>query len=85
MRLAHNFYELLIKTDLKVKNYLDLKHFLNDIKTCLNELTRLQEDLIPYYRPSKDTLRSKNTSSCSVLTRRIPMIHRYTRPLDTQY
>ena len=40
------FYELLIKTELKGDTDLDLKNFYNRIKMCLNEVTRLQEDLL---------------------------------------
>ena len=43
------FYELLIKTKLKVDTALDIKNFFNQIKMCLNALTRLREDLLPDY------------------------------------
>ena len=36
------FYELLIKTELKIYTALDLKNFLNHIKMSLNEVTRLR-------------------------------------------
>ena len=47
------FYELLIKTELKGKTALDLKKFYNHIKTSLNTVTRLREDLLPAYQPTK--------------------------------
>ena len=42
------FYEILIKTELKVDTSLDLKNFYNHIKMCLNAMTILQEYLLPY-------------------------------------
>ena len=47
------FYELLIKTVIKVNTDLDLNNFYNHIKVCINEVTRLQEDLLPAYHPIK--------------------------------
>ena len=44
------FYELLVKTGIKVDTDLDLNNFYNHIKMSLNEMTRLQEDLIPNYQ-----------------------------------
>ena len=41
------FYGLLIKTEIKVDNALDIKNFYNHIKMCLNPAIRLQEDLLP--------------------------------------
>ena len=46
-------YELLIKIELKVDSALDFNNFYNHIKTCLNEATRLQEDLLPDYHSIK--------------------------------
>ena len=43
------FYELLIKTELKGDTVMYLKNFFNQIKICLNEVTRLREDLLPAY------------------------------------
>ena len=43
------FYELLINTDIKGDTGMDLKNFYNHIKICLNEVTRLQEYLLPGY------------------------------------
>ena len=36
------FYELLIKTELKVDTSLDLKNFYNHINMCLNAVTRIR-------------------------------------------
>ena len=47
--ISQKLYELLIKTELKVDTALDLKKFYNNIKICLNVVTRLREDLLPYY------------------------------------
>ena len=46
-------YELIIKTELKGDTDMDLKNFYNHIKVCLNAVTRLQEDLLPYYQSIK--------------------------------
>ena len=35
------FYQLLIKKELKGDTALELKHFYNHIKMCLNDVTRL--------------------------------------------
>ena len=43
-------YEVLINTQLKGYTARDLKKFYNHIKMCLNEVTRLQEDLITAYQ-----------------------------------
>ena len=47
------FYELLIKTWLKVDTDMYLKNFYNHINICLNAVTILQEDLLPAYRSIK--------------------------------
>ena len=47
------FYELLIKKEPKVDTALDLKNFYNQINMCLNEVTRLREDLFPGYQSIK--------------------------------
>ena len=47
------FYEILIKTELKGDTALDFKNFYNHIKMCLNEVNRIQEDLLPSYQPIK--------------------------------
>ena len=47
------FYELLIKTELKVDTAMDLNNFFNHIKMCLNAVTRLREDLLPDYQSIK--------------------------------
>ena len=44
-----NFYEILIKIELKGYTDLDIKNFFNQIKMCLNAVTRLREDLLPDY------------------------------------
>ena len=44
------FYELLIKTKLKVSTALDLQNFYNHIKMRLNAVNRLREDLLPSYQ-----------------------------------
>ena len=43
------FYELLIKTKLKVDTDLDLKNFYNDINMSLNAVTKILEDLLTAY------------------------------------
>ena len=43
------FYELLIKTKLKVDTALDLKNFYKHIKMCLNAVNSLREDHLPVY------------------------------------
>ena len=40
--ISPKFYELLINTELKGDNALDLKNFYNHIKMCLNVVTRTQ-------------------------------------------
>ena len=47
------FYELLIKTELKVNNDLKLKNFYKHITKCINAVTRLREDLFPDYQSTK--------------------------------
>ena len=44
------FYELLIKTELKVDTAMYLKNFFNHINMSLNAVTRLREDLLPDYQ-----------------------------------
>ena len=46
-------YEVLIKTELKGYTVLDLKKFYNHINICINDVTRLQEDLLPAYQSIK--------------------------------
>ena len=46
-------YELLIKTELKGETALDINNFFNHIKMCLHAVTRLIEDLLPYYQSIK--------------------------------
>ena len=48
-----NFYELLIKIELKGDTVLDIKNVFNHIKICLNAVTRLREDLLPDYQSIK--------------------------------
>ena len=43
------FYELLIKTELKVETTLDLKNLYNHIKICINAVNRLWGDLLHAY------------------------------------
>ena len=43
------FYELLIKTELKWDTALDPNNFYNNMKMCLNDVNRPQEDLLPDY------------------------------------
>ena len=73
------FYELLIKTELKDDTALDLKNFYNHIKICLNAVTRLREDLLPDHRY---TLILNNTLSQIVITLPILVILRPNIPLD---
>ena len=47
------FYEILIKTELKVDTALDLKNFYKHIKMCLNAVNILQEDHLPGYHSIK--------------------------------
>ena len=46
-------YKHLIKTKIKEDTVLDLKNCFNHIKMCLNEMTRLREDLLPDYQSIK--------------------------------
>ena len=48
--ISPKFYELPIKTQLKVDTSLYLKNFYNNINICLNVVTRIQEDLLPAYQ-----------------------------------
>ena len=43
------FYELFIKTEIKGDTAMYLKNLFNQIKMCLNAVTRLREDLRPDY------------------------------------
>ena len=43
------FYELLIKTELKRENYLELNNFYNYIKMYINKVARIQKDILPAY------------------------------------
>ena len=47
------FYGLLIKTELKGGTALHLKNLFNHIKMSLNAVTRIREDLLPYYQSIK--------------------------------
>ena len=47
------FYELLMKTELKGDNDMDLNKFYNQIKVCINMVTRIWEDLLPDYQSIK--------------------------------
>ena len=47
------FYELLIKTELKGDTAMDLKNFYNHIKSCLNAVTTLREEILPSYQSIK--------------------------------
>ena len=47
--ISPKFYEILIKTELKGDTALDLKNLYNHINMFLNNVTRLQEDLLPGY------------------------------------
>ena len=51
--ISPNFYELIIKIEIKGGTALDLKNFYNHINICLNVVTRLQEDLITDYQSIK--------------------------------
>ena len=44
------FYDLLIKIELRGDTALDLENCFNHIKTSLNAVTRLREDLLPDYQ-----------------------------------
>ena len=50
---SSKFYELLVKTELKVSTDLYLKNFYNHINMCLNEVTRLREYLLTGYQSIK--------------------------------
>ena len=43
-------YELLIKIELKGDTDRHLINFYNLVKVCLNAVSRLREDLLPYYQ-----------------------------------
>ena len=47
------FVELIISTELKGDTILYLKNFYNNIKMCLNVVTKLREYLLPDYQPIK--------------------------------
>ena len=47
------YYELLIKTELKGDTALDLKKLFNHVNMCINEVTRLREDVLPDYQSIK--------------------------------
>ena len=51
--ISTEFYELLIKTELKGDTALDPNNFYKHIKMCLNAVTRLREDLLPVYQSIK--------------------------------
>ena len=48
-----NFYQILIKIELKCDTAMDLKNFYNHINMCLNAMTRILEYLLPYYQTKK--------------------------------
>ena len=48
--ISTKFYEILIRTEIKGYTTLDLKNFYNHANMCLNEVTRLQEDLLSDYQ-----------------------------------
>ena len=50
---SQNFYELLVKIELKGNTILYLKNFYNHINMCLNVVTRLLEDFLPDYQSNK--------------------------------
>ena len=47
------FNKILIKTELKVDTYLELKDFYNHIKMCINAVNRIREDLLLGYHSIK--------------------------------
>ena len=47
------FYELLIKTELKIYTALELNNFNDHIKICLNAANIIIEDLLTDYHPTK--------------------------------
>ena len=50
---SSKFYEILIKTELKIENALDLKIFHNHTNMCLNKANRLRKDLLFGYQSIK--------------------------------
>ena len=79
------FYELLINTELKGDTALDLKNFFNHIKVCLNEVTRLREDLLPDYQSIRRLSEFEWYFFQIVITLTTPIMSRYTLPLDTHF
>ena len=51
--ISPKFYDIIIKTELKVGTDIDLKKFYNHIKMCFNAMTRLWEDLLTIYQSIK--------------------------------
>ena len=51
--ISPKFYEILIKTQFKDNTALELNNFYNHINMCINNVTRLQEDLPPAYHSIK--------------------------------
>ena len=47
--ISPKLYKLLINIELKVYTAVDLNKLYNHINICLNEVTRLLEDLLPAY------------------------------------
>ena len=46
---SSKFYELLVKTEFRVDNDMELKNFYKHINKCFNAVTRILEDLLPAY------------------------------------
>ena len=80
---SHKFYEIIINTELKGYTAMDLKNFYKHIKMCLNEVTRLREDLIPAYQSIKRHSEFEKNSSHIVTTFTIIGMLRPTLTLDT--
>ena len=61
---SSKFYELFINTELKGDTDLNLRVFYNNIKIYLNAVTRIQEELLPYYNSIKRHSEFEFTVSC---------------------
>ena len=51
--ISPKFDELLIKTEIKGYIAIDLRKFYNHVNICINEVTRIREDLLPDYQSIK--------------------------------
>ena len=51
--ISQILYDLLIKKEFKNDTHLDLNNLYSHIKMSLNEVIKIQEDLIPYWQSIK--------------------------------